>query len=105
VTLAEASGKTEMVSYATADGTATAGSDYTAVTGTLTFAPGEITKTVTVPVIGDTLTESAETFTLTLTRGSDAPLAKAQGIATITDDDLLLEAWTTTTAASSRRAA
>jgi hypothetical protein len=99
VTLAEASGKTEMVSYATADGTATAGSDYTAVTGTLTFAPGEITKTVTVPVIGDTLTESAETFTLTLTRGSDAPLAKAQGIATITDDDLLLEAWTTTTAA------
>ena len=43
------------VQYATANGTATAGSDYTATSGTLTFTPGQLTQTVTVPVLGDTV--------------------------------------------------
>ena len=60
VTLSAASGKTVTVDYATADGTATtAGSDYTGTTGTLTFAPGETTKTVTVTVSGD-ITQEAD---------------------------------------------
>lgn len=54
------------VNYATANGTATAGSDYKATTGTLTFADGETTRTVSVPIINDTLAEPSETVTLTL---------------------------------------
>ena len=54
------------VKYATADGTATAGSDYNAASGTLTFAAGETSKTVTVAVRGDTLVEGAETFRVVL---------------------------------------
>jgi hypothetical protein len=99
VALATESGKPEMVRYATADGTAVAGSDYTAVTGELTFEAGAISKTITVPVIADRTSESSETFVLNLTRGSDAPLSKSQGIGTITDDDLAFETWMTTTAA------
>src|SRR4029079_1160246 len=50
------------VQYATANGTATAGSDYTGTSGSLTFAPGQTSLTVTVPVLGDTLDEADETF-------------------------------------------
>jgi hypothetical protein len=97
VTLANVSGKPEMVGYTTADGTAVAGSDYTAVSGTLTFAPGVTTMSVTVPVIGDRIIESNETFLLRLSAASDAPLSKAEGVATILDDDLLT--WTTSSVA------
>jgi hypothetical protein len=55
------------VTYATADGTATAGSDYVAQTGTLSFAPGATAATIAVPILGDTLHEPDETFTVTLT--------------------------------------
>ena len=51
----------------TSDGTATAGSDYTATSGTLTFAAGETAKTVSVPVLDDAHDQSSETLTLTLT--------------------------------------
>ena len=54
------------VNYATSNGTATAGSDYTAASGTLTFAAGETSKTFTMPIINDTAVENAETVTLTL---------------------------------------
>ena len=58
---------TTTVDFATADGTATAGTDYTATTGTLTFAPGETTKNITVPLINDNVFENAsETFTVNL---------------------------------------
>src|SRR5262249_39744818 len=52
------------VHYATSDGTATAGSDYTATSGTLSFAAGESTKTFTVPIIDDTAVENPETVIL-----------------------------------------
>ena len=65
---------TTSISYASADGTATAGSDYTAVSGTLNFAPGELSKIITVPIINDNLFEAGnETFTINLS----APTAGA----------------------------
>src|SRR5207244_3305810 len=54
------------VDYATSDGTATAGSDYTATSGTASFEPGQRTFTFTVPVLTDTIVEGDETVTLTL---------------------------------------
>ena len=60
------------VDYATENGTATAGTDYTARSGTLTFAPGETAKTVEVPVADDTVSDDGETLTLTLSNASGA---------------------------------
>ena len=50
------------VNYATANGTATAGADYTATSGTLSFADGQASRTISVPVLEDTLVEGSETF-------------------------------------------
>src|SRR6184192_2429001 len=69
--------QTVTVDYATADGTATAPSDYTAKSGTLTFAPGETTKNVTVLVNGDLLPESDETFSVNLSNAGNATIADA----------------------------
>ena len=63
------------VDYRTQDGTATAGSDYTLTSGTLTFAPGEDEKTVSVPIADDTVEDSGETFTLVLNNASVAGFA------------------------------
>ena len=68
VSLSAASGETVSVGYATADGTAAAGSDYVAAGGNLVFTPGQLTKTVTVQVTGDTLDEIDEAFTVNLSR-------------------------------------
>jgi hypothetical protein len=87
VSLSAASGKTVAVSYATADGTALAGSDYTAVSDTLTFAPGETSKTVTVTVTGDTVSEDDQTFFVNLTSPANATIADSQAVGTITNDD------------------
>ena len=75
------------VAYATADGTATAGSDYTATSGMLVFAPGETSKTLAVPIVGDTTGEPDETFTLTLSNPVNARLGTAQATGAITSDD------------------
>ncbi|MFO0967577.1 MAG: Calx-beta domain-containing protein [Gemmataceae bacterium] len=87
VTLSAASTQTITVAYATADGTATAGSDYQATSGTLTFAPGATSKTVTVLVDGDRLAESNETFNLNLSGATNATIANGQGVGTIVDDE------------------
>ena len=75
------------VDYATADGSATAPSDYAAASGTLSFAPGETSKTVAVAVHGDTAFEGDETFTLRLS-GAGATVTDGQGTATIRNDDV-----------------
>ena len=80
-------GEAVTVDYATSDGTATAGEDYTAVSGTLTFALGETTKTVSVPIIDDSVSETDETFTLTLSSVSGALLGDAEAAGTILNDD------------------
>ena len=83
VTLQSASSETVTVSYATADGTATAGEDYTATSGTLTFAPGETEKTVSVAIIDDTVEDSGETFTLALSDPSGGSLGDTEATGTI----------------------
>jgi hypothetical protein len=60
------SGHTVTASYASSNGTALAGSDYSAVTGTVTFKPGTTTQTISVPILADTTPELAETFTVAL---------------------------------------
>ena len=88
MTLSAASGQTVSVNYATAPGTATAPGDYLAVPlTTLTFAPGETTKPVTVTVNGDTLIENNETFNVNLSGVVNATLTNAQGVGTIVNDD------------------
>lgn len=88
VSLSAPSAVSVTVDYASADGTAFAGSDYFPVAGTLTFAPLEISQTVTVPVVGDTVGEPDETFFLDLSNPSpDATIADAQGQATIANDE------------------
>ena len=75
------------VSYATSDGTARAGGDYGAVSGTLTFAPGEATATVSVALLADGVDEPEETFALQLSSPSNATLAAAAAVGTIADAD------------------
>ena len=88
VTLSAASGQTVTVNYATANGTATAGSDYTATSGTLTFNPGVTSQTISVPIINDTTVEGNETFTVTLSGPVNATLgATTTHTYTINDDD------------------
>jgi Ca2+-binding RTX toxin-like protein len=88
VTLSKASKLRVTVAYATADGTAAAGSDYTATRGTLVFAPGETSKTVAVAIVGDAAVEPDETFTLTLSGPVNATLGTASATGTITNDDV-----------------
>jgi Calx-beta domain/Domain of unknown function (DUF4114)/RTX calcium-binding nonapeptide repeat (4 copies) len=83
------------VKFNTADGTATAASDYTAATGTLTFNPGETSKTVNISVKGDTTLELDETFTVNLTDAVGGIITKATGTGTIIDDDRPVIALTT----------
>jgi hypothetical protein len=87
VTISRASGQVVTVAYATGDGGATAGSDYRAASGTVTFAPGETTKTITVQVIGDRLPEPNETFVVNLSSPTNASIADGQGVGTIVDDE------------------
>ncbi|MFN8090604.1 MAG: Calx-beta domain-containing protein, partial [Mycobacterium sp.] len=87
VTLSKASTKPVTVQYATSNGTATAGQDYTAATGTITFAAGETSKTINVAVAGDTTVEADETFTVTLSNANGANISTASATGTITNDD------------------
>ena len=83
VTLAPAAAGQVTVHYATADGTATAPADYTSTSSTLTFEPGQTSKTIEVPIADDTEEDDGETFTLTLSDPSGAVLADAEATGTI----------------------
>ena len=95
VTLSRAAAHDVSVDYATEDGTATAGADYTAASGTLTFAPGETAKTVSVAVLDDAVDEGKETFKLKLSNPRGAFLRpmhrEAKGV--IRNDDALQKLW------------
>jgi endoglucanase/chitinase len=85
VTLTGASDQTVTVHYATLGGTATEGSDFVSAAGTVTFLPGETSKTVAVTVLGDSAAENKETFTVVLSTPANATLANASGVGTIVD--------------------
>jgi hypothetical protein len=86
VTLSRASAQTITIDYATADDTATAGMDYTATSGQLSFAPGETQKNLMVTVTSDGIVdvvEPNETYFVNLTNPVNATLVDAQGLGTI----------------------
>ncbi len=89
VRLTRASGQAVSIDYATTNGTATAGQDYTATTGTITFVAGatNLTQTIAVPILGDTTDEPNETFTITLSNPVNASLLTRAARCTILDDD------------------
>lgn len=87
VTRLNANSQSTTVQFSTSNGTATAGSDYNLTQGTLTFLANETTKTVSVPIIGNTTAEANETFFLNLSNPSNATIADGQGLGTITNDD------------------
>jgi len=75
------------VQFATANGTATAGQDYEAASGTLTFAPGETHKDITIQILGDQSAEPDETIILNLSNPSGASLSTSQVTGVILNDD------------------
>jgi hypothetical protein len=95
VTLSNTSSSTVTVTFATANQTATAPSDYAAASGTVSFAPSEVDKIVSVLVNGDTMIESNETFLVNLSAPTNASIARAQAVGTILDDDAVNEAKVT----------
>ncbi|MFA6196974.1 MAG: Ig-like domain-containing protein [Sulfurimonas sp.] len=105
VTLSATPTNTVTVNYATAgSGTnpATSGTDFTATSGTLTFASGTttLTQTINVPIIGDTVVENNETYTLTLSSATNATITTAIATGTITNDDTPLLNLTKTASAT-----
>ena len=100
VALSPVSTKTVTVNYASANGTATAGSDYVATSGVLTFAPGISTRPISVSVNGDTSVEPTETFSITLSNATNAVLGTASGTGSITNDDTALAPTVTVSATS-----
>jgi hypothetical protein len=89
VLLSAASSQTVTVDYATADGTATANEDYVPISGTLTFAPGETSKTIVIPIIENTCCGESKTFTVTLLNPVGASLGTpSTSTVTILDDDV-----------------
>ena len=93
VTLNRAASGTVTVDYATVDGTAVAGEDYTATSGTLTFAVGEREQTVAVAVLDDEHDEGPETFRLRLSNANGAHIADGEAVGTILNADEMPKAW------------
>jgi len=88
MTISEPMPTTVTIDFATADGSATAGSDYVATSGTVSFEPGQTERTIIVPTIDDVITEDDETFVVNLMNPTGGPtLSVSQGVGTILDTD------------------
>ena len=94
VTLSSASTVPVSVNIATANGTATAGLDYTAINGSLTFNPGVTSQQINIPILNDSLNEANETFTLTLSSPTNATLGTTTTVTTTITDTLTAEVTT-----------
>ena len=93
VTLSAPSASPVTVAYATANGTATAGSAYVAGSGALSFPAGQTSASITVSVLGDTAVEANESFLVRLSSATGATVADAVGLGTITNDDRTRRRW------------
>ena len=87
VSLSQASARDISFNYATSNGTATAGSDYTSTSGSLTISAGQTSGTFNVPILADSTDENNETATLTLSNATNSTFSDDTAILTITDDD------------------
>nr|MDQ3330494.1 FG-GAP-like repeat-containing protein [Planctomycetota bacterium] len=87
ITLSKAVNSPVTVTYTTANQSATAGQDYAAKSGTVTFMPGETSKSITIVINDDNIAESLETFVMNLSNATNGTIVKAAGTATINDDD------------------
>ncbi len=85
VNLSAATGRTVTADFNTTGGSASSGSDFTAVTGSLTFAPGETVQTITIPIIGDTVSEANESFSVVLSNAVNATLANSASVTILND--------------------
>src|SRR5690606_34203271 len=86
VSLSAASGLPVTVAWQTEDGTASAGSDYSGASGTLSFAPGSTSQQVVVPILNDGIYEGSEHFSVKLSGATNASIADDTGVGTIVDD-------------------
>ncbi len=93
VTLDRAAAQVVTVDYASADGTATAGEDYVAVRGTLTFAAGVTEQTIRATVLDDSHNEGRETLMLLLVSASGADIDDSDATGTIINSDPLPKGW------------
>jgi uncharacterized repeat protein (TIGR01451 family) len=87
LTLSAPSGQTVKVQFTTADGTAIAGTDYQTRVGEVSFAPGVVTRTIPVTIIGDRTAEASENLFVNLLSGTAVTIADGQAVITINDDD------------------
>lgn len=87
VTLSNSFYQSVTVDWTTANGTAVTGGDYTAASGTLTFAAGETSKTISITLLPDTLDEINESFTVSLSNPTNSTILDGTGVVSITDDD------------------
>ncbi|MBM3823711.1 MAG: hypothetical protein FJ404_12635, partial [Verrucomicrobia bacterium] len=87
VTLSAASGQTVTVSFSTESDSAKAGEDFIAASGSLTFAPGQTSKSIGIPVLGDIVNEPDEQFRVVLASPSNAAIARTNAVGTILNDD------------------
>jgi hypothetical protein len=87
LTLSARASATVTVDFHTVAGDATNGADFTATSGSVTFAPGEQSKTISIPITADTVSEPNEHFTVVLSNAAGATITRATGTATIVDDD------------------
>jgi hypothetical protein len=94
VTLSQSHAESVWVNYATSDGTAVAGSDYLKTTGTLQFYPGTVTKTIYVPVLGDTVGEKTELFYVDISAPLNATLTDTRATVSIVNDDAASQVFT-----------
>ncbi|WP_083468781.1 Calx-beta domain-containing protein [Nostoc piscinale] len=95
VTLSNASSQTITVQYATANGSAIAGSDYTATTGTLTFNPGVTSQVINIPILNDSVNEANKTLILSLKSPTNATLGTTASVTTTITDTLVSSVTTT----------